>query len=73
MADLAQQIEDVATGPASFTAGERSATAQDPLKVIEADKYLKSLDAAAQARSGGNFLGRSLRRARAIPPSALGS
>jgi hypothetical protein len=65
--DLKQQIRDAASGPASVTSGQRSATAQRIPDLIEADKYLSGKEVAAVSPFN------ALKRVKAIPPSALGS
>ncbi len=69
MADLTDTIEKVAAGPASAS-GAAGSMSQQPLgQLIEADRYLKGQEAAAAPAS---FLARTLRRAKVVPPSALG-
>lgn len=64
--DLKDVIEaNAKRGIASTTVGERSTTAMDPLKQIEADKYLS-----AKAIAGSPL--RAIKRVKAIPPSSLG-
>lgn len=72
MPDLTDAIEEVAAGPASASGAAGSISQQSLQSLIEADRYLKGNEAATSGASAGNFLGRALRRARAVPPSALG-
>lgn len=73
MPDLTPQIEDLATdGVQSASVDGRSVTAVPLDQLIEADKYLKSLEAVEDpSPSGGpKSAWRGLRMGRAIPPGA---
>lgn len=73
MADLTDKIEEVADGPASASGPAGSVSAQSIPNLIQADQYLAGKRAAAEGAASGNFLARALRRAKVVPPSALGS
>lgn len=67
---MADEIKDAikanaTAGIASTTVGDRSTTAIDVTKQIEADKYLESKTVAANPF-------RAIRSVRVVPPSALG-
>ena len=53
--DLSETIRQTAAGPASVSIDGNSATAQDPLKQIAADKYLASKSAVRQRHRGLRF------------------
>ena len=72
MADLTDKIEETADGPASASGPAGSVSTQPLTSLIEADRYLKETQSAANGAAAGNFLGRALRRAQVVPPSALG-
>lgn len=53
--ELSDVIQQTAAGPAAVTIDGNSATAQDLLKQIEADKYLASRAAVRQVHRGLRF------------------
>jgi hypothetical protein len=55
MADLSEDIETAATGPRIVKADGVEVTAHDLESLIEADKYLKSNDAASKPHRGLRF------------------
>lgn len=62
--DLSQTIKQTAEGPAAVNIDGNSATAQDPLKQIAADKYLASKAAVARKHRG-------LRLSRVVNPGTV--
>lgn len=66
MADLSEQIEEAANGPARAAADGVDVTARPIRDLIEADKYLTAKRAAATNKTGG------LRFAKLVPPGTTG-
>jgi len=66
MPDLTDTIEEVAAGPAAASNDNGSVSEHRLSELIDADKYLKANEAAA------NNTNRGIRFSKLCPPSALG-
>jgi hypothetical protein len=70
MPDLSAQIEQVAAEPLTVVTDGQTATEHNLKDLIEADKYLKGIDAADPDVGGTKSGWGKVRMARAVPPGA---